>query len=49
MPELWMDEGWEWRFRLRDVLSAHFGHKGATLQHSGWVDAQAGFAPFPAD
>jgi len=22
------------------------GHKGATLQHPGWVDTQAGFAPF---
>lgn len=25
------------------------GHKAATLQHPGWIDAQAGFAPFAAD
>jgi hypothetical protein len=24
------------------------GNKGATLQHPGWIDAQAGFAPFPS-
>ena len=23
------------------------GHKGATLQHPGWVDAIVGFQPFP--
>jgi hypothetical protein len=23
------------------------GHKGATLQHPGWVDAVVGFQPFP--
>ena len=25
------------------------GHKGATLQHPGWVDTVVGFQPFPAD
>jgi hypothetical protein len=25
------------------------GHKCATLQHPGWVDANVGFQPFPAD
>jgi len=24
------------------------GHKGATLQHPGWVDTVVGFQPFPA-
>ena len=25
------------------------GHKGATLQHPGWVDSVVGFQPFPTD
>jgi hypothetical protein len=25
------------------------GHKGATLQHPGWVDSVTGFQPFPGD
>ena len=24
------------------------GHKGATLQHPGWVDSVVGFQPFPS-
>jgi hypothetical protein len=33
----------------RGARYSAFGHKGATLQHPGWIDAQVGFAPFPAD
>ncbi len=26
-----------------------YGHKGATLQHSGWGAADVGFLPFPVE
>lgn len=33
----------------RSARCTKCGGKGATLQHPGWVDAQAGFQPFPVD
>jgi hypothetical protein len=31
----------------RSAKCSECGHKGATLQHPGWVDKVVGFQPFP--
>ena len=33
--------------KLRASTCTVCGHKGATLQHPGWVDANVGLQPFP--